>query len=112
MHAVLVVMKALVEVAVFLAENVFGLLRAVRRSVAAGLDALHNLPALTSGVLRCPRGHAVPTDGERYECTVCGFTYEGSVWVCGNPECGAVTPYTDCPTCGLSVRSPYRWGEP
>jgi hypothetical protein len=65
---------------------------------------------LLLGGLACPRGHPVPTEGGVFTCAGCGFTYEGgSQWLCPNPECTASTPYVNCPTCGLSVPSPYRF---
>ena len=54
-------------------------------------------------VLRCVRGHAVPTYG-LVRCSACGFTGEGSIWRCSN--CDARYGHTPCPTCGLSVRNP------
>ena len=60
----------------------------------------------------CPRGHTFETDGLVCECEACGFLYEGSVWLCPNPECPApVTNHIGCPTCSLSARSPYRLGR-
>lgn len=88
-------------------------LYSVGRMLAIGSDAARVPLRLPGGVLRCPAGHAIPTEGadQTYQCAGCGFVYRGgSVWVCANPECGATTPYTNCPTCGLSVRNPYRWG--
>lgn len=75
-------------------------------------DATGAAAAVKDGVLRCPRGHAIPLSAGTYECAACKFTYEGSILKCGNPECGASTPYINCPECGLSVRNPYRWGRP
>jgi len=62
------------------------------------------------GGVRCPKGHFVETEGQ-YQCLACGFTYSGSVWQCKNPECGATTPFVDCPDCSLSIRSPHRFGR-
>lgn len=63
-----------------------------------------------AGGLQCPRGHEVETEGGTFACGSCGFVYEGgSQWLCPNPECRATTPYVACPTCGLSVSSPYRF---
>ncbi len=67
---------------------------------------------LSAGTLVCPRGHANPTEGGVYSCSSCGFVYAGSIWLCGNPECQAKTPFVHCVECGLSVRNPYRWGRP
>lgn len=96
---------------------------ALRVAVAVPLAAFSALRLLGSfaesrkrlrgGVLRCPVGHEVETEGQTYRCDACGFVYGGgdaSIWLCGNPACGAVTPWVDCPTCGLSCRNPYRLG--
>lgn len=61
--------------------------------------------------LLCPQGHVIETEGGTYECGQCGFIYTGSIWQCANPECLAITPYCNCPVCGLSMRSPYRYGR-
>ena len=68
--------------------------------------------SVKDGVLRCPRGHEVPTSGGVYECTECGWVSESPMYACANPECQATTPYINCPTCGLSVRTPLRIGRP
>lgn len=75
-------------------------------------DAAGAAGSVKAGVLRCPRGHAIPLSDGTYECSACKFVYEGSILKCGNPECGATTTYINCPECGLSVRNPYRWGRP
>jgi hypothetical protein len=63
--------------------------------------------------LVCPRAHEFPTEGQGLiQCKACGFTYEGSLLICGNPECRAPSQHVACPTCGLSVRNPWRWGRP
>lgn len=85
----------------------------IARGVLTGLlltgAVVHAHRRLAQG-LRCPRGHLVQTEGATYTCGACAFTYEGgSLWLCENPECGATTPYVNCPTCGLSVPSPYRF---
>ena len=92
---------------------------AVRAAFVAGWFALRVVLLLVGIVqslhilkrgLTCPRGHPVPTEGGVYSCSGCGFVYEGgSQWLCPNPECGASTPYVNCPTCGLSVSSPFRF---
>lgn len=69
------------------------------------------LPDTEGLALVCPQGHEVPTEGGLYQCSRCFYTYEGSMLVCENPECRASTAFIDCPTCGLSVRNPYRWGK-
>lgn len=63
--------------------------------------------------VRCPQGHRVETSGGTYECASCGWTFgQGkSIWRCANPECRAITTAISCPTCGLSVRNPFRWGR-
>ena len=75
-------------------------------------DANRALQTVQGGALHCPEGHLIETEDEAYECTVCNYTYIGSIWICANPECRAVTPYVNCPICGISVRNPYRWGRP
>lgn len=75
------------------------------------VDAAGAAGSVKAGQLQCPRGHAVPLSSGTYECSACKFTYIGSILKCGNPECGATTPYINCPECGLSVRNPYRWGR-
>ena len=98
-------------------EIVLRVVFALPRVLATGLriagDARTASRALRGGILHCPIGHEVPTEQETYECGACGFVYGGkraSIWICANPECGAVTPYVSCPTCRLSCRNPYRWG--
>lgn len=75
-------------------------------------DANQARNSIQNGILHCPEGHPIPTEGEVYECVTCNFTYIGSIWICANPECKAVTIYVNCPVCGISVRNPYRWGRP
>lgn len=71
------------------------------------LRALHQVRGqLALDTLRCPRGHDLETTGT-YQCEQCSYVYEGSAWLCANPECQATTPYINC-ACGLSVRNPYR----
>jgi len=87
---------------------------AIWSTLVVGRDLVRSRRALRGGVLRCPLGHEVPTEGGTYECESCGFVYGGasaSIWRCGNPECGAVTPFVACPVCSLSCRNPYRWGR-
>lgn len=69
---------------------------------------------MRGGELYCPRGHVIPLDGEVYECSSCGFVWEGSSMLrCPNVECQArATAIVFCPTCRLSRRNPYRWGNP
>ena len=69
-----------------------------------GYDLAKAFRSWQQGMLCCPRGHEVPTRGQTYECTACGFVYEGSLLKCGNPECQSpVTSFVHCPECGLSV---------
>lgn len=70
---------------------------------------------LKDGTVVCRNGHPVPTEGTEFliECGACGFVYsndDGSLWLC--PACEAVTPWVRCPTCSVSVASPFRWGRP
>ena len=83
-------------------------------ALAAISDFVRARRALRGGVLHCPVGHEVATEGDTYECASCGYRYGGqhaSIWECGNVECQAITPFVSCPTCGLSCRNPYRWGR-
>lgn len=107
----------LFRLAVEVVELVLRVIFALPRMIASGLriagDVRKARRALRGGTLHCPIGHEVPTEQETYECASCGFVYGGkraSIWICGNPECGAITPYVSCPTCGVSCRNPYRWG--
>lgn len=97
---------------VLVVEGLFWLMHGVVVGVRFAMDFGTARASVKGGTLVCPSGHAIPTEGETYECMACKFTYEGSIFICGNPECQAVTPYVNCPTCGLSVRSPYRLGRP
>jgi hypothetical protein len=107
-----IAVRLVVQIVLAMIELGFWALHVLGRFVIASLDAARNRHVLVTGRVFCPRGHEIPTDGGVYRCTACDFTYEGSIWQCANPECRASTPYVDCPTCGLSVRSPYRWGRP
>ncbi len=93
---------------------VFELLGFTTRSGLVLYAAARARRIFPGGMLTCPRGHAVVTDGADvvFSCSQCGFVYEGgSAWICSNPECQAVTPYINC-ACGLSIRNPFRWGRP
>jgi len=105
------VFKLLIKLLLLAFEAVFWIFYFLRQLFFKGYDATKAARSVQGGSLRCPRGHEVPTEGVA-ECTECGYTWEGSLWRCPNPECGAVTPFLDCPSCGLSVRSPYRIGRP
>lgn len=92
---------------------VFGALGFLHGGSLLAFDFAKSRRSLKAGVLHCPRGHAIETEGGVYQCSRCSFTYSGSLLLCRNPECTApVTPYVDCPDCGISVRNPYRWGRP
>ena len=75
------------------------------------LDAGRASKLLDDGELHCSRGHVIPTENLFVECRACGFRYEGSILECANPECGATTPFLNCPTCSESVRNPFRYGR-
>lgn len=90
----------------------FGLLGRTWTATLFAIDLVRARRSLRGGTLHCPRGHAIETEGGVYRCARCNFCYRGSIWVCGSVECGATTPYVDCPDCGLSVRNPYRLGRP
>jgi hypothetical protein len=111
MKAFIVMLKLAWKTAVFLFELLFWSLRKTWHLGQVATDFVRAEQSMRDGQLHCPNGHAVPTEGI-FECGACKFTYAGSVWLCGNPECQATTPYTNCPICGLSVRNPNRWGRP
>lgn len=104
-------LKLVWSVLVLLVEAVFWLVKITASLVGISWDGVKGIAKLLRGTLRCPRGHEIQTEGQTYECTACSYTYTGSIFRCANPECSATTPYVNCPTCGLSVRSPYRWGR-
>lgn len=105
-------LRLIVGLLVGVAEGIWWLCYAARQFMLIGGDAVKSRRSLTGGVLHCPEGHPVTTEGDLYECQLCGFIYEGSVWICANPECGAITTYVKCPTCRRGIRNPYRWGRP
>lgn len=84
----------------------------VAMGVRAGVALLLVIRHRPGTGVRCPRGHVIELTGGPFACGLCGFVYEGHILRCENPECGAPTSYVDCPTCGLSTRNPYRWGNP
>lgn len=91
----------------------FGALGVLREAERVAVDFVRSRRSLRHGTLHCPRGHAIETEGGVYQCGRCSFTYRGSILLCANPECPSpVTQFLDCPDCGLSVRTPYRWGRP
>lgn len=96
------------------AAAVLAVLRWLWALTVAIYDIVLSRRTVEGGLLVCPRGHGFESEAEGlvFECGACKFVYEGSMFRCPNPECGATTPYVNCPTCGLSVRSPYRWGRP
>lgn len=107
----LFIIKAAVALVLFSVEALFWFLHGVKKVVRLTADMMQARKRLPAGVLCCPKGHAIKTEREKYQCTLCGFVYtDGSIWLCPNKECGAVTLFVDCTTCGVSVPSPYRWG--
>lgn len=115
MKKMALVWKALGAVYILSVELVAALLSLVSntwRTAELLRDAYH-AGALVFGRRNpsCPKGHELAQEGV-FTCARCGFVYEGSVWICSNPECRAVTPYTNCIICGQSIRSPWRWGRP
>lgn len=97
------------RLAVGLAELLFWTNHLLRQLGLKAGDAGAAIATSPKGVW-CPRGHAVDDRGT-WQCEACGWVYDGSAWLCPNPECGATTPYLACGTCGRAVRSPYRWGD-
>jgi rubredoxin len=94
----------LVEAVLWIFQIVFWLGRIIR-------DCLHARASMADDELHCPRGHVIPLRGQVYECSACGWTYEGELLRCMNPECSSPdTSFINCPECGLSVRNPYRYG--
>lgn len=118
MKRLLLIPRLLWRVLVALIIAVFWIVRIVARTLFVAWDYGQARGQRTrDGTIRCPRGHAVPEDHANYfvECLACGFVYdnqEHSIWRCPAPGCGAVTPFARCPTCGLSVESPHRFGPP
>lgn len=76
------------------------------------LDYARGRRTRSGTAIRCPRNHVIETEGDVYECQGCGFIYAGSILVCENVECKAVTPFLNCGECQLSVRNPHRFGRP
>ncbi len=109
-----VIVTLAIKLVLLLFEAVFWVIHAGLCFFGIGRDMVKAGRSMQGGVLHCPRGHAVPLGaGQVYECGACGFVYEGSFLICPNPECQApITPYVNCPVCGLSIRSPFRWGSP
>ena len=105
---------ALLDVAM---QALFWLWHGLAQAVVIIHDAVLARRTMKGGRLHCPRGHEIPLDLTDdpdlvLTCEACGFSYAGSALHCSNPECLApITPYLNCPTCGLSVRNPYRWGR-
>src|SRR5437762_3224429 len=66
------------------------------------VDFMNGRKSLEGTAVRCPRGHLIQTEGDMYECQGCGWVYIGSILVCENVECRAVTPFLNCGECGLS----------
>ncbi len=57
--------------------------------------------------VRCPAcGEAVSLLG-RWECSWCGRVFDGFAFRrCPGRECGAVPPFIECQSCGLSIDNP------
>ncbi|MFA5061675.1 MAG: hypothetical protein WC526_00835 [Patescibacteria group bacterium] len=106
------------RLALLLLESAFWLFHAVRWLVTIADDFFKAKRLMPAGELHCPRGHLVLPAREKQvaKCEACGWTFEASgfdILVCKNPECvSPQTSYINCPTCGLSVRNPYRLGRP
>lgn len=99
------------RLAVGAVEGVLWILLGVKSLVGFGVQVGKSAKAAATGVLRCPDGHAILIGrGDTvHACTACGFRYRGSPLACPNPECEApIAAYVSCPTCGLSVSSPFR----
>lgn len=96
---------------VFAVEAFFWCLHGLSSLFGFGKQAVRSARALATGVVRCPDGHEIPiTAGDTvHACTSCGFRYRGSPLLCPSSECEApVASYVSCPTCSLSVSSPFR----
>lgn len=74
-------------------------------------DLAHARHRIHGQFLICPRGHQSPIHGV-FECSRCGYVYEGTALICGASECRATTTHTSCVVCGLSIRNPFRAGHP
>ncbi len=99
------------RLATFTVEAALWLFLGVKSLFGFGRQLSRSARAAATGVVYCPDGHAIPigTGDVVHSCSSCGFRYRGSPLVCPNPECEApVAAYVDCPTCGLSVSSPFR----
>lgn len=108
------------EVLVTAVEGVLWIGHGLRQLVLIGWDATRGLWGFRGSMLRCPDGHAFPISGHDlaydFECSACGWRWSakfGTELRCTNVECAAPNaPFVACPTCGLSVRNPFRWGRP
>ncbi len=98
----------LVSLALWAVEAVFWVLSFLWRSIWFLADMVRANRAMKGGTLHCQNDHPVPTEGGLYECE-CGYVYEGSIFKC--PFCSSSTPWVKCPTCGISVKSPYIFGK-
>ena len=67
-----------------------------------GLAALMNRDSLP-----CPAcGDEVSLVG-RWECSWCGFVFDGFAFArCPSMGCGAVPPFIECQSCGLTISNP------
>ncbi len=109
---VFLLFKLSFKLALFLLEVVFWCLFLLKQLFLKLFDLGKAARSVKDGILRCPRGHEIPTFGGKYECSECGWVSDSPIYECRNPECRAITPYINCPTCGLSVRNPFRVGRP
>ena len=99
LRMVLQLLRAALAVALWCARTVWiGVSTLWRTGVLAS-----RFKAISTQVLRCPRGHAVAVYGV-WDCH-CGSRVEG--WAFAScPICRETAAYVPCPTCGLTVRNP------
>ena len=93
------------------AEGIFWAGHGARSLAGLGVHALKAASVASTGVVHCPDGHEIEVGKSRtvHACDSCGFRYRGSPLLCPNPECEApVASHVNCPTCALSVPSPFR----
>jgi hypothetical protein len=96
---------------VLIAEGVFWGVHGARSLVHLGAHAITAAKAARAGVVHCPDGHPIHVGmgNTVHACDACGFRYRGSPLLCPNPECEApIAGHVNCPTCALSVASPFR----
>lgn len=113
MDLIVGVLKLTWDLAVTTVEAGFWIAHGTSRTVEIGVDAVRARRSMRGGVLHCLRGHPIDVAEATWECTDCHFLWDGDPWICRNPECEAPqTVFVNCPTCGRSQRSPFRWGSP